>query len=108
MADGLQIRTELVSELAQGLRADADDGFRTAAAQGAALHGQGIVFGTSMAGETVLEAKHRYAQVLEHVEANLREYQRLAARYADAAHRLAHALQAVDGEVEAGLQRGQQ
>lgn len=108
MADGLQIRTELVTELAQGLHADADDGFRSASEQGAALHHHGVVFGTAIAGETTLDAKRRYARVLEHVEANLREYQRMAAEYADAAEQLARNLAAADHVVEEAVQRGRQ
>ncbi|AGL15221.1 hypothetical protein [Actinoplanes sp. N902-109] len=100
MADGVQIRTELVTEFARTIGADT---FREAAAQGAGLHQHGVVFGAAIPGDIILEAKRRYAQMLEHTEANLREYRRAAASYAAAAEQLAHDLAAADHTTEETL-----
>ena len=89
MPDGVQIQTEQVSEFAQGLRAEADKGFASAADRGADLHQHGVVFGANIDSSTVLEAKQRYGKALENTYANLKAYQMAAGILADVAEQIA-------------------
>jgi hypothetical protein len=109
MADGVQIRTELVTEFARTIRTD---DFRSAAARGADLHHHGVIFGAAIAGETILEAKTRYAEMLANTEANLREYRRAAEAFATAAQQIAQSFATADEqahfEIDRPLHEGQQ
>ncbi|MGA5303768.1 hypothetical protein ACPCHT_27855 [Nucisporomicrobium flavum] len=105
MPDGVQIQTDQVNEVAQGLRADADKGFASAANRGAALHAHGVVFGRSIPGDTVLNAKTRYAEALANTEANLREYRRMAVIFAEVAEQIARDFAHVDMTSEAAQLR---
>ncbi|GAA2561451.1 hypothetical protein GCM10010435_36480 [Winogradskya consettensis] len=96
MPDGVQIRTDQVTDFATGIRADAADGFRSAASRAAALHHHGVVFATAIPGDATLLAKQRYAQVLENTEANLREFRRAAALFAEAAEQIAQGFATAD------------
>ena len=105
MPDGVQIQTEQVSEFAQGLRAEADKGFASAANRGADLHQHGVVFGKSIPGDTVLDAKTRYAEALANTEANLRAYKQMAIIFADVAEQIARDFATVDMSSEAAQLR---
>ncbi|MEV4707916.1 hypothetical protein [Actinoplanes sp. NPDC049316] len=107
MPDGVQIQTDQVNEFAQDLRADADKGFASAADRGADLHAHGVVFGKSIPGDTVLDAKNRYAEALANTEANLREYRRMAVIFAEVAEQIARDFAHVDMSSEAAQLRVQ-
>ena len=107
MPDGVQIQTDQVNEFAQGLRADADKGFASAADRGADLHQHGVVFGTKIESSTVLEAKQRYGKALENTHANLKAYQLAAGILADVAEQIARDFAHVDMSSEAAQQHVQ-
>jgi hypothetical protein len=89
MADGVRIDTTQVGDFAQGLRAQQDGGFASAADRGTELHGHGVVFGHRIPSDVVLDAKQRYARALEQTDANLRSYHLAAGVLADVAERIA-------------------
>jgi hypothetical protein len=89
MADGVRIDTAQVGDFAQGLRAQQDGGFASAAERGTELHGHGVVFGHRIPSDVVLDAKQRYARALEQTDANLRSYHLAAGVLADVAERIA-------------------
>ncbi|UQU63436.1 hypothetical protein COUCH_31160 [Couchioplanes caeruleus] len=107
MPDGVQIQTDQVNEFAQGLRADADKGFASAADRGADLHAHGVVFGAKIDSGTVLAAKERYARALENTDANLRAYKLAAGILADVAEQIARDFARVDMSSEAAQQHVQ-
>ncbi|MEV4637535.1 hypothetical protein AB0J80_09305 [Actinoplanes sp. NPDC049548] len=108
MADGIQIDTEQVGEFAQGMRTEADKGFALAADRGADLHSHGVVFGAGIPGDTVLDAKKRYAEALAHTEANLRAYKQAAMALATAAEEIAKDFARADMSSEAAQRRVQE
>lgn len=105
MPDGIQIDTEQVGEFAQGMRAEADKGFASAADRGADLHQHGVVFGARIPGDTVLDAKRRYAEALANTDANLRAYRKAAAILADVAEQIARDFAGADMASEAAQRR---
>ncbi len=96
MADGVEIDTGEVDDFGRGMRAQADAGFSSAASRAAELHAHGVVFGARFPGGAVLDAKARYAQALEHTDANLRAYKEAAAIFAEVAEQIARDFSAVD------------
>ncbi|MEV6599197.1 hypothetical protein AB0M36_20435 [Actinoplanes sp. NPDC051346] len=96
MPDGIHLDTEQVGEFARGMRTEADKGFASAAERGADLHRHGVIFGAELPGETILDAKRRYARALENTEANLRAYHQMAIIFADVADRIARDFANVD------------
>lgn len=105
MPDGIQIDTEQVGEFAQGMRAEADKGFTSAADRGADLHQHGVVFGARIPGDTVLDAKRRYAEALANTDANLRAYKQMAMIFADVAEKIAKEFATADMASEAAQRR---
>ncbi|MEV8507946.1 hypothetical protein AB0368_24430 [Actinoplanes sp. NPDC051475] len=105
MPDGIQIDTEQVGEFAQGMRAEADKGFASAADRGADLHQHGVVFGARIPGDTVLDAKRRYAEALANTDANLRAYKQMAMIFADVAEKIAKEFATADISSEAAQRR---
>ena len=89
MPDGVRIDTAQVGDFAQGMRAQQDGGFASAADRGSDLHGHGVVFGRRIPSNVVLDAKQRYAQALEQTDANLRSYHLAAGVFADVAEQIA-------------------
>lgn len=86
MPDGVQIDTNGVGDVAQGMRSQADGGFAAAADRGSDLHRHGVGFGSRITPSSVVtDAKNRYAQALENTDANLRAYRVAAGVLADAA-----------------------
>lgn len=104
MPDGVEIDTGQVSDFAQGMSREANGGFAAAADRGADLHQHGVVFGASIPGGTLLDAKTRYAQALANTDANLRAYQQAAGIFADVAERIARDFASAD-LASAGAQR---
>ncbi|MFI7597468.1 hypothetical protein [Actinoplanes sp. NPDC049681] len=105
MPDGIRIDTEQVGEFAQGMRAEADKGFASAANRGADLHQHGVVFGARIPGDTVLDAKRRYAEALANTDANLRAYRQMAMIFADVAEKIAKEFATTDMASEAAQRR---
>ncbi len=94
--DGVRIQTAEVHDFANRVRSDADSGLSDAAQRAAALHGQGVVFGHSIASPVFVAAKDRYAKALENTEANLRAYVAMARALSDAAKTVADRFGHVD------------
>ena len=105
MPDGIQIDTDQVGEFAHGMRAEADKGFASAADRGADLHRHGVVFGTKIPGDTVLDAKNRYAEALANTHANLQAYRLAATVLADVAEGIARDFARADMTSEAAQRR---
>jgi len=96
MPDGVQIDADQVRDFGKRMRTQADSGLASAADRGTDLHRHGVVFGASIPGATVLDAKTRYAQALEATDANLRAYQRAAVIFAEVAEGIARDFTAAD------------
>lgn len=96
MADGVEIDTEQVDDFGRGMRAQAGEGFASAAKRGADLHSFGVVFGAGLPGEAILAAKTRYAQALENTDANLRAYEAAAEILAEVAEQVARDFSTAD------------
>ncbi|MDT4992530.1 MAG: hypothetical protein QOH97_2422 [Actinoplanes sp.] len=94
--DGVEIDTDQVHDFGQGMRAQVDQGFASAASRGAELHRHGVVFGAAIPGDVVLEVKNRYAQALENTDANLRAFREAATIFAQVAEQIARDFQSAD------------
>jgi hypothetical protein len=108
MPDGVQIDADQVRDFGQRMRTQADSGLASAAGRGTELHRRGVVFGASIPGAAVLDAKTRYAQALEATDANLRAYQRAAVIFAEVAEGIARDFASADLASARGQRRVEQ
>ncbi len=105
MADGVQIDTGQVNDFGKSMHSQAGQGLTSAAGRGTELHSHGVVFGAQLPGSAILDAKNRYAKVLETTDANLRAYQQAAVIFADVAEQIAHNFSSTDLSSEAGQKK---
>ncbi len=105
MADGVQIDTGQVNNFGKTVRSQADQGFTSIAGRGTELHSHGVVFGAQLPGSTIVDAKSRYAKVLENTDANLRAHQQAAVIFAEVAEQIAHDFSSADLGSEAGQRK---
>jgi hypothetical protein len=94
--EGVQINTDEVGDFAKQVRNQADGQFEFGAQRGKDLHAHGVVFGANFPGGVIFAAKQKYAQALEHLDANLRTYQAGAQIFAEVAERIARDFANVD------------